>query len=192
MPMDDEVTPSAGERGLRAAGEVLLAQPRLLAWLAPVAWAFVIFRLSSSDGALEDLPVLPFQGFIWNFAHTVVFGLLALLLVPVAPRRSIAGRPWTALTGVGALWTVLLVTLYGFTDELHQSTVPGRDASLLDVLSDGVGAASVMVVVLYLGRQQTRPGGLRARFLGAAVACAAAAGVATAWDVLMGEGLWPF
>jgi len=192
MPMPEDVRPSAGERCLRAAGEVLLAQPRFLAWLAPVAWAFLIFRLSSSDGALEDLPVLPFQGFIWNFAHTLVFGLLALLVVPVAPRRTSAGRRWTALTGVGALWTVLLVTLYGFTDELHQSTVPGRDASLFDVLSDGVGAASVMVIVLYLGRPGRGPGGLRARLLGAAAACAAAAGLATGWDVLRGEGLWPF
>ena len=107
MPMPEEVRLSAAERCLRAAGEALLAQPRLLAWLAPMGWAFLIFRLSSADGLLEDLPVLPLQGFIWNFAHTAVFGLLALLTVPVAPRRTSAGRRWTALTGVGALWTTL-------------------------------------------------------------------------------------
>lgn len=190
--MPDGAEGSVGERGMRSVGQALLVQPRLLAWLAPVAWAALIFRLSSLSGPVEDLPTLPFQGFIWNFAHTVAFGLLALLLVPVGPRRVMDGERWTAMGSIGALWTVLLVTLYGFTDELHQSTVPGRDASLLDVFSDGVGAGAVVLVVLYLGRGDRRPGGLRARFLGGLVACGAAAGLATAWDASYGEGLWPF
>ncbi len=188
-----ETTPSSlGERWLRGVGRALLTQPRPLSWLAPLAWAAVIFSMSASAGVLEDLPVLPLQGFIWNFAHPVVFGLLALLIVPIAPRRVEGGRRWTSIGGIGAVWTVVLVTLYGFTDELHQSTVPGRDASLLDVLSDGVGAAAVMVIVLHLGRREPRPGGLRARLLWGLTACAAAAGLATAWDMSFSEGLWPF
>ena len=190
--MPETAPSSVGERWLRGVGHALLTQPRLLSWLAPVAWAAVIFSMSASEGVLEDLPVLPLQGFIWNFAHPVVFGLLALLIVPIAPRRVQGGRRWTSMGGIGAIWTVALVTLYGFTDELHQSIVPGRDASLLDVLSDGVGATAVVVIVLYLGRQEPQPGGLRARFLGGLVACAAAAALVTAWDASFSEGLWLF
>ena len=190
--MPETTLPSAGERWLKGAGQVLLAQPRWLSWLAPIAWAAAIFSLSASDGVLEDLPVLPFQGFIWNFAHPVVFGVLALLVVPVAPRRVEGGRRWTAMSAIGAVWTVVLVTLYGVTDELHQSTVPGRDASLLDVLSDGVGASAVIVVVLYLGRDEPNPGGLRVRLLGGLIGCMGAAALATAWDIRHSEGLWPF
>ncbi len=190
--MTERHDPSPAQRYLRSAGQALLAQPRWLAWLAPLAWAAMLFLLSTFSGPVDDRPVFPMQGFIWNFAHPVLFGLLALLVIPVAPRRALGQHQWTAMTGIGALWTVLLVTLYGFTDELHQSTVPGRDASLLDVCSDGVGAAAVVAVVLYLGRPDANSRGLWIRFLGGLGACIAVAGLATGWDVLHGEGLWPF
>ncbi len=35
---------------------------------------------------------------------------------------------------------VTLSTLYGLSDEIHQSFVPGRDADLGDVMADGVGS----------------------------------------------------
>lgn len=183
---------SSGLRALRAVGQGLLAQPRALAWLAPVAWAALIFWISSSEGPVEDLPVLPLNGLLWNLAHPFVFGVLALLVVPLMPRRPLGELRWTAMTGIGALWTTALVVLYGFTDELHQSTVPGRDASLFDVLSDGVGAVAVLGVVLYLGRPDADARGLRRRLALAFAVSLAAAGLATGWDVRHGEGLWPF
>jgi len=39
-----------------------------------------------------------------------------------------------------ALITVLFCSLYGITDEWHQSFVPGRDASIYDWLADTAGA----------------------------------------------------
>jgi VanZ family protein len=54
--------------------------------------------------------------------------------------RALAGgleRPMTARVAVLA---VLISTLYGVTDELHQTFVPGRTADAWDVLKDLTGA----------------------------------------------------
>jgi len=43
--------------------------------------------------------------------------------------------------------TVMLSTLYGISDELHQYFIPFRDASIFDVGADGIG--SYLGVSLY-------------------------------------------
>lgn len=66
-----------------------------------------------------------------NGAHVVAYAGLAFAW-------------WAALaTGTRALrarWVVGLTLLYGAADEWHQSFVPGRSCSWVDVVSDGLGA----------------------------------------------------
>lgn len=102
-------------------------------WLiALLGWAALIFVLSSFPN-----PPGP-RGPEWQSyaAHTVeyaVFAFLAMRLLAVA---------WPAVPGYRlALAAWLLAVLYGLSDELHQAFVPGRDASLLDVAFDALGAA---------------------------------------------------
>lgn len=102
-------------------------------WLiALLGWAAFIFVLSSFPN-----PPGP-RGPEWQSyaAHTVeyaVFAFLAMRLLAVA---------WPAVPGYRlALAAWLLALLYGLSDELHQAFVPGRDASLLDVAFDALGAA---------------------------------------------------
>jgi len=41
----------------------------------------------------------------------------------------------------GGYWLpILIAVLYGVSDEFHQSFVPARDASVMDLVSDTVGA----------------------------------------------------
>lgn len=203
--------PAAAVRSLRSIGRALLVQPRWLSWILPVAWAGAIFLLSSLRSLDGPSQAWELGGLTGNLGHPAVFGMLALLLVPLARRRLLApmtppsptgplapisrgggGRLWTDLSPEGALWIVVVVALYGFTDELHQSTVEGRDASVLDLLSDTVGAVAVVAVVMYLGRADADGPGLRRRLAAGFAASLLAAGIATLWGMFVGPSPWPF
>jgi len=79
-----------------------------------------------------------------KIVHALVFGLLAFLLLRSLRAFDFA-RDWRVLLGVG-----LIVTIIGVLDEWMQSMVPGRTASLMDVLADGLGVASVLLTVAML------------------------------------------
>ncbi len=50
--------------------------------------------------------------------------------------------------------SVLFCSLYGLSDEWHQSFVPGRDASLGDWLADTIGAVLAATAIFRLSRPQ--------------------------------------
>lgn len=97
-------------------------------WVPALVLMAIIFAFSSRAG--DDLP--DFGG--WDFfvkkgAHAIGYGLLALSYL-----RALGGRKY--------LLAWLLAVLYSATDEFHQSFVPGRSASIIDVLVfDNIGAA---------------------------------------------------
>ena len=68
--------------------------------------------------------------------------------------------------------------LYGVLDELHQSRVPGRDASALDVLTDLVSGAAVLWIVFTLARRELPERALLARLGLGVCLCAASAALA--------------
>lgn len=173
---------------LRALGRGLLLQPRGLAWLLPAAWALTIWWLSSQDDLPSTGLPLPewLASILYNCAHPVVFGLLALFSVPLLPR---AGR-WVAWSGGRALALLAGVTAYGLVDEWHQSSVIGRTASLFDTLSDAVGAAAVLVVVAHLSRPDATRRGVVLRLVLGALACLAAATLSSASVWVFGGGVW--
>ncbi len=103
------------------------------------AWAMMvlIFVLSSMSG----LPPAP-GGIDDSVAHALEYAVLAALLV-----RGFTGARWRGM-GVGAVWrAVLLATLYGVTDEVHQRFVPGRTAEIADLTADAAGAAVAAVLI---------------------------------------------
>lgn len=85
-------------------------------------------------------------------AHFVVYGLLGLLLA-----RAMGGY---GLSDVRALrFSGLLGSLFGLTDELHQSTVPGREADVWDFAVDVVGVYLGAMLWLMLQRRMSRAAG---------------------------------
>lgn len=103
---------------------------RWVPWLPALAWAAGIFVLSSQSW----VPGPP-DGLTDKHGHAVLYGVLALACV----HGLVAGR-WRSLRGRTVLAAVALAVAYGFSDEWHQSFVPGRTADLADVLADATGA----------------------------------------------------
>jgi VanZ family protein len=74
-----------------------------------------------------------------------MYGILAALI-------HISIWSWRTDTGGSLRWgmaALVLAVLYGISDEFHQSLVPGREPSTLDVLVDGAGALMGIVAVKY-------------------------------------------
>ncbi len=104
-----------------------LLRRRAVVW--PLAIAALIFvassrsRVASVDISMSDKVV-----------HFCVYGLLATLVCRL-------GRGWR-----GAAVALVVASLYGASDEWHQSTVPGRAAELADWVADTLGAATAVAL----------------------------------------------
>jgi VanZ family protein len=101
-------------------------------WLPSLAWAVLLFLLSSIPGS--RIPPLRIS-YADKIAHTLLYGGFGLLCFR-ALRRS---------TKLGAAAAVVLAAaialLYGTTDEIHQMFVPMRSPELLDVAADLAGGS---------------------------------------------------
>lgn len=115
---------------------------RMRRWLPAVGWMAVIFSMSSRQQFPQPFGFSTFMLAI--AAHLVLYGALALLILFAVSHEQ---RPAQA-TQISA---VLLACLYGISDEMHQSFVPGRDASLCDVVVNTIGAS--IAVGLWSHRQ---------------------------------------
>jgi VanZ family protein len=70
--------------------------------------------------------------------HFVVYAWLGVLLVRIPAVASL--RPF------GVWSAVVIASLYGLTDEFHQSFTPGRSVELADWITDTVGALTAVIV----------------------------------------------
>src|SRR3989344_7025222 len=104
-------------------------------------WMGLIFILSSQ-------PSLPAPDLLWQqdkLLHLVVFGILSVLL-------AYSFKPPGVSTWAPVILLTALVTVYGASDEYHQSFVAGRDASLWDLLADGAGG--FLAAVMFFWRER--------------------------------------
>jgi len=134
------------------------------AWLPAIAWAAVIFTLSTDyfssyhTGSviepavrwflpwLSDDTVERIHDFIRKCAHFTEYFIFFLLLY----RGLRAGRTgWRWSWGLGA-WFIAAV--YSCLDEIHQSFVASRTASPWDSLLDSIGALVALFVLIIFYR----------------------------------------
>jgi VanZ family protein len=129
----------------------------LRAWLPFLFWAGIIWILSTSYFSAEHTGALIKPILHWLFptlsgvqlslihhyirksAHVAEYFVFALLLFR-GLRREAKGWRWS-----WALATFSLSAGYAILDEVHQSFVAGRVASLRDSLYDSIGALSAMI-----------------------------------------------
>lgn len=104
---------------------------RLWQWLPVLLWMGVIFW-GSSIGSVPKAGGVVIDAIVHRSAHVLEFAVLGWLLL----RAVSAGR---AITRRDIAITLIVVTLYGISDELHQRFTPGRSSELSAVLFDAAG-----------------------------------------------------
>lgn len=108
-------------------------------------YAGLIFVLSSLPGLPET--VSPFVGFD-KFVHFIAYYPLGWLLYRwFAAQNPIRGHRHLLVM------TLLVGIAYAAGDEWHQSFVPGRDASVYDLLFDAAGIAAAGFTYPYVYRK---------------------------------------
>jgi VanZ family protein len=115
-------------------------------WLPVLLWMGVIFA-GSSIGSFPQVGEDATDAIVHRTAHLMEFAILGWLI-----QRAVGdGRP---LTRGAFVATLVIVTLYGASDEFHQRFTPGRSSELSAVAFDAVGG--VIGAAVYRGwRQRT-------------------------------------
>ncbi len=133
-------------------------------WILVAVWAGVIFYLSSRSGldfgdrsgllglirgvldswqAVLFGPDVDIVSPLGHFCEYAVFGFLVTraLFPSLSVKRSIAVA-------------IVICVLYAFSDEWHQSFVPGRECDIADVAVDACGTALGAAIAVFLQRRK--------------------------------------
>lgn len=124
---------------------------QLMRWIPAslvLIWMALIFALSARSTIPEPFGITTELTAIAG--HLVSYAVLAALLWWAIEPLNLSPRRRFALALIGAV-------AYGLTDEWHQSFVPGRDASLLDIAVDGVGAVGGLLAARRVARSLRVP-----------------------------------
>jgi len=131
-------------------------------WLPVVVWLALVFFMSTGTFSSENTfsvvrPILAFlfpglsfdqvtmiHGIIRKGAHVFEYFVLGLLLLRAFRARAFGEWKWRS-----SLLAVLGVALYALGDEFHQSFVPTRTASMMDVGIDTTGGVLAQIVCAF-------------------------------------------
>lgn len=105
---------------------------RCVAWLPALGWCGAIFWLSSKSDIPEPGFWLP--PFTDKIVHATLYGILASFSYAAARYNG-------ACIGHAVAVSIAIASLYGITDEWHQTFVHGRTPDMFDWLADTIGAA---------------------------------------------------
>ncbi len=112
----------------------------LWVWGPALAWMAGTFYISHQS--VVDIPL----GAPDYLAHGVAYAVLGGLYVRALAGGQLATARWSLV------WpAVVLAALYGLSDEFHQSFIPGRLASVSDLVADTVGALAGASLTVALG-----------------------------------------
>ncbi|MEC2055399.1 VanZ family protein [Peribacillus psychrosaccharolyticus] len=116
---------------------------RIVLSIIPFIYMALIWYMSSNpDDLILDLPSSATDRFIKEALHLIEFAILYVLFVVALAANH-------KLTAAASLTAAIIAGLYGIIDELHQSFVPARSATLIDAIKDIVGVLAVYFHIQY-------------------------------------------
>ena len=100
-------------------------------WVPVFIWGAVIFTLSSFSTFPKAVePIFSFDG----VAHAVEYAIFSFLLA-----RAFKNSKKDKIRNCFRLLAVVCAIVYGVTDEFHQSFIPLRTPSVVDLIFDALG-----------------------------------------------------
>jgi VanZ family protein len=108
-------------------------------WLPVIIWSVVIF-LFSSQKAIQTSEIHWQDFIVKKTAHLVEYFVLSILFF-----RALVGQGLNKRKA--AMYSILYISLYGLSDEFHQSFTPGREPRLRDVLIDITGGSLAPIIL---------------------------------------------
>lgn len=110
--------------------------------LPVIVYCIAIF-VQSSFPAPESIPEAFSNDKLLHLAGYALLGALfmrALMTFPIKSKRMII------------MLSIICASVYGVTDEIHQSFVPSRHADVFDVLADSIGSVLGVMTYYFMGR----------------------------------------
>ncbi|OGX44394.1 MAG: hypothetical protein A3G38_01115 [Omnitrophica WOR_2 bacterium RIFCSPLOWO2_12_FULL_51_8] len=117
----------------------------ILLWL-PVLCCMALIFYAGSLPAGDVPPLFPYQDIVFHLGIYLILGLCFCRALKTALPETVPAKAVSI--------TVLFIIFYGITDELHQSFVPGRSLSGLDVFIDSLGG--LLGSLIYLAHKSWR------------------------------------
>ncbi len=112
-------------------------------WLA-IGWMVTLFFLSSQS----HLPTPDLFAYQDKLFHTLAYGMLGVLLLMSFRYEA------PSYTGIQIALAAGIASLYGISDEVHQSFVPGREADIFDWVADTVGALTAVLILAFIVKKK--------------------------------------
>ncbi len=100
-------------------------------WFPVLVYSVIIFAVSSIPNLRAPMETSNFDKVIHLSEYLVLGALTARAL------KNCSDLSWQMIL----MAVILFCALYGFSDELHQFFVPGRDSDWKDLLADSIGGA---------------------------------------------------
>jgi len=139
---------------------------RLLCTFLSIAYIAGIFLWADSPVVSDLAPFNPY-----SLLHIPLYGILTILLTfsfipfklkrkdprtqrPKVPMTGLPNNSMTQLMHVRLFISGVISLIVGIADEIHQSFIPTRDASIIDVFLDGVGIVLTLFLIVQLYKKK--------------------------------------
>jgi VanZ family protein len=125
-----------------------LGDPKVIFDFLPLEYIKTLLEsLKNSDLRFLLYPVYIFAKYPDKIEHVILYGGFGFLLY-----FTLNNSLNLSIKKYIFVFAIIIGTIYGASDEFHQYFVPGRSASALDLVADGIGVTLAQTVIFTKGK----------------------------------------